>query len=482
MRSIVIFAVLLSAAAGYSPSSYISQQSLTKPKDSDSDEPQKETTASSVSATPSTPLLTTLAAVSSTVKPSPEPPTKEEETLSELPTSLPTLVAFEELESDIPKRRVITYDQRQEGQYNIRADLENFMIILIPPRPAEGLSLLNLLTKSSLSRHSSSSKSKRKHHTNSVSVQPSLGSTKYLQSLKSGSSPQFNYLSRHASDSVPSHTFFAPEQQNQLQRLSLADSLSTQRLPEFIEGRTPYHVDISASDDEQSRLHPNRQVDVLPPPYPIAHPHFIKPYHLEVEPTVIQTLPPAELSAAHHSSNNFLDTYNQLLASNLQENNGESGRSENVPSEDNGYYRVSRAIRSDNFLDTNRVTSSNSLNFDTAARRSHVPLYRADLSYGAANTYNVDVPRLPSGYLAINTNARNFDLNNDDREQNLEENHTGEIIIPPSLPIDDVLELDARGVSFLDSDAKELLSDGMERCAPGRRRDSYGVCREIEGY
>lgn len=50
----------------------------------------------------------------------------------------------------------VKYDQRQEGEFNVRADLENFVILLIPtspsaapsPSPSPSLGLLDLLSKS----------------------------------------------------------------------------------------------------------------------------------------------------------------------------------------------------------------------------------------------------------------------------------------------------------------------------------------------
>ncbi|GBP13837.1 hypothetical protein EVAR_73284_1 [Eumeta japonica] len=83
-----------------------------------------------------------------------------EEVVSELPVSLPPILEEVDL-PNLPNRRVITYDQRQEGQYNIRADLDNFMIVLIPPGPSEGFGLLDMLTRPSLRKTAHNSKSKR---------------------------------------------------------------------------------------------------------------------------------------------------------------------------------------------------------------------------------------------------------------------------------------------------------------------------------
>lgn len=50
-----------------------------------------------------------------------------------------------ENEVEIPRRTIITFDQRQEGKFNVRADLENFVIVFVPSSPSQGMSLLDML-------------------------------------------------------------------------------------------------------------------------------------------------------------------------------------------------------------------------------------------------------------------------------------------------------------------------------------------------
>lgn len=138
-----------------------------------------------------------------------------------------------------PPRRVVSYDQRQEGKYNIRADLENFMIVVIPSSPSSGASLLDLLQRQQKHQQKSSAAAARpaahkkdgphkKYHApgakadNNASVGKSspLNSRTNLVLLQEAVSAE---LARRA----------APEQ-NQPQQ-------------PFIEGRTPYHVDISSA-------------------------------------------------------------------------------------------------------------------------------------------------------------------------------------------------------------------------------------------
>lgn len=72
-------------------------------------------------------------------------------------TWLPAFVAFfatAVLTSPLPEKTDVKFDQRQEGEFNLRADLENFVILLIPTSPTAAppaggnVSLLDLLSKS----------------------------------------------------------------------------------------------------------------------------------------------------------------------------------------------------------------------------------------------------------------------------------------------------------------------------------------------
>lgn len=345
---------------------------------------------------------------------------QEEESALLQPPLPPTL----EPQEDSQRRRVITYDQRQEGQYNIRADLENFMIVLIPPGPQEGLGLLDLLTKPTLRGTSKSSSSggsgKRKHS--------------HASALKS----------------------FYQRQQLQQQQQQLPQAGLGMSLPEFIEGRTPYHVDISALGEEQlqqqqqqQRLH-RQQVDVLPPQL-VPMPQLIKPYHLEAEPELIQALPPvpAVNSASSGSSsssggNNLLEGFNPLGSH---------------------YYRNSRSLQGDSFLETNRLateTASSSI-----GRAISAPIFRPDFANGHANAIYppIDVP----AYIVNEAQPRLWQL--DDEPTPIQPKHLVET---------DLLSFELLGDGLADS--KTLLRDGLARCAPGQRRDSYGACRQVEGY
>lgn len=103
------------------------------------------------------------------------------------------------------KRHVITYDQRQEGKFNVRADLENFVIVFVPSSPSQGMNLLEMLAsmkRSNQAKHALHKKYSHKAHAGSE------GSS--LTVTKQGKEP-----------------------------------FSARIVDHFIEGRTPYRVDLS---------------------------------------------------------------------------------------------------------------------------------------------------------------------------------------------------------------------------------------------
>lgn len=149
-----------------------------------------------------------------------------------------------------------------------------------------------------------------------------------------------------------------------------------------------------------------------------------------------------------------------------------------------GYYRFARYIRGDNFLDTNRLGSQK----PSGRRIQQIPIYRSDLSMGAAQLY----PPLDVPHFNLPSTARSFEELPSTSSEEVESKQTldgGDLtyedVFLPSIhirPLEDDLEFDLHTDGLIDGEAKALLSDGIERCAPGKRRDSYGVCREIEGY
>lgn len=117
-----------------------------------------------------------------------------------------------------PPRRQFLYDQRQDGKYNIRADLENFVILVVP---SSGNSLLDLLKRSG-QRQPQNHHNKRTHHTKHHKKYHAPSSGKPVEVKRV--SNRLDYLNRPDGD------------------------VETPTVGEFIEGRTPYHVDIQSDE------------------------------------------------------------------------------------------------------------------------------------------------------------------------------------------------------------------------------------------
>lgn len=127
-----------------------------------------------------------------------------------LPISKKSSAAYESItkskQPSLSDSRSISYDQRQEGTYNVRANLENFVVLVIPSTQSASLSLLDMLmTKSNLKRQNLK-----------------LLNMKRLKN-KTNKIQQLNAKRNENSYPVPSREH-------------------------FIEGRTPYHVDISSME------------------------------------------------------------------------------------------------------------------------------------------------------------------------------------------------------------------------------------------
>lgn len=125
--------------------------------------------------------------------------------------------------SPVPdKRENIRYDQRQEGEFNLRADLENFVILLIPTSPS----------------------------TPNPSPSPATGSN-------IGNISLLDLLSK----SIPFKSYGKRNKHVKKDGQELDAETETMH---FIESKTaPYHVDISKSHSQLSKLHPPASEDLL---------------------------------------------------------------------------------------------------------------------------------------------------------------------------------------------------------------------------
>lgn len=144
-------------------------------------------------------------------------------------TVLPTVTTFVEavpinLSPEVsPLRRQVHYDQRQDGKFNIRADLDNFVILVVP---STGASLLDLLKRSNQKpqhHKRNHNKSHKKYYSKTTSVKTTVDKNNNKESNR------LDYL-----------------------RPDSAELAARPIGGEFIEGRTPYHVDISSSEISQS--------------------------------------------------------------------------------------------------------------------------------------------------------------------------------------------------------------------------------------
>ncbi|XP_031617347.1 uncharacterized protein LOC116337140 isoform X2 [Contarinia nasturtii] len=142
--------------------------------------------------------------------------TKPNESSASAPASSASV--FESIPLNVgPSRPQLLYDQRQDGKYNIRADLENFVILVVP---STGNSLLDLLKRSGQRQPQHNQHVKRVHHTkHHKKYHPSSG--KPQVEVKKGAN-RLDYLNQ-GEEAAPLNG-------------------------EFIEGRTPYHVDIQSDE------------------------------------------------------------------------------------------------------------------------------------------------------------------------------------------------------------------------------------------
>lgn len=119
----------------------------------------------------------------------------------------------------------VKYDQRQEGDVNIRADLENFVILIIPTSGSGSLGLLDILSKSIPGKGLLKHNKHNSHHHNQENKKPSVAPILPIQ----------------------------------------------ESAQHFIESKTaPYHVDISRTRSHLAKLHPQAP-QLTPSEVLIAH-------------------------------------------------------------------------------------------------------------------------------------------------------------------------------------------------------------------
>lgn len=314
-----------------------------------------------------------------------------------------------------PPRRQVQYDQRQDGKYNIRADLENFVILVVP---SSGNSLLDLLRRSSPARHHPQLKGNhnQKHH------------KKYYGAAEkaAGAATKKN---QHRLDYLRPELHELPEVHSQV--------------GSFIEGRTPYHVDISSSEILQpavavpmenqqplkiSELRSKIANHVL---RSIMQPSIISDIPLEIEPMVAEAAEEAAVLVpvikGNQNPRNSMASilYPRYRKSLTIEGNGNNNINTNsviltsIPSE----------IRNDEY--DSGVGGESDKNNNLMANAEYINLSDPNGSFDSLNVDNIDRLALAGGETKTNNQ---WEL---------------------------------------------TLLGAQEQCGPDRRRDSYGICQFV---
>lgn len=126
-----------------------------------------------------------------------------------LPTSLSPSTLAVKPEATLT-RRIVTFDQRQEGKFNVRADLENLLIIFVtdssdgtPSASSPQQTLLELLTRSAANSKANVNKNQNKKYKKDEKVLP-LGDISDYSAFKV---PQFkpNYYQQFTQSRSPYH-------------------------------------------------------------------------------------------------------------------------------------------------------------------------------------------------------------------------------------------------------------------------------------
>ncbi|GAB0095330.1 hypothetical protein DMENIID0001_106970 [Sergentomyia squamirostris] len=175
-------------------------------------------------------------------KPTAEEPEKqpeehmEESAPGQMNPTFPVMPSRPEFEQ---KRKMIFYDQRQSGKYNIRADLDNFMIMVIPSSPTSSASLLDFLMRGAMRRNQAKNAPKKK---------------------KKGT--KIHKLSVVKNQAVDHHVEIAGPKDSPIHTIP---PHQTAIVDHFIEGRTPYKVDISST----ARTDPEAKIELIPSKIPV---------------------------------------------------------------------------------------------------------------------------------------------------------------------------------------------------------------------
>lgn len=379
-----------------------------------------------------------------------------------------------------PPKGSVTFDQRQHGKFNIRADLENFMIILIPQSTQSpplfnlgggggggstggfgqlsGSSLLDLFTrrvkttKRTQSRRKPSTKYKsqwRKKVKNQlrkdleeqeeVEKESSVAEDEFINIKKVTQEVGGSEETKLANDHKIFETLKRPDDKYKMETLEkiqrqlevLLERVKTReavaaegvQMDHFIEGRTPYRVDISSL-----HIEPETRVDLIPSKQkPVQFRQYREDPILEIGTHMPKFYP------QHWTFPN--DVSNQ----NLHQRNG--GGPMMVA------FRDARSLPQD---DGNEFRSNSVLaNAFDPSRSRLLASFNDNLNLNA-NEY------LNEGFIDLTDTEHSFD----------------------SLNVDNVDKIDSPTAEF-DQEWELKLVGAEEDCGPDRKRDSYGICQFI---
>lgn len=325
------------------------------------------------------------------VKPSESKPSELSDSASSS-TILPTVTTFVEAvppTTVTPPRRQVHYDQRQDGKFNIRADLDNFVILVVP---SSGLSLLDLLKRSNQKPH---------HHKRSHNKKHKKFYSKRAQNVKT------NDENNKESDRLD---YLRPE------------STESNTRPVggiFIEGRTPYHVDISSAEISRSA------------------PTTIAELPLSNNPSVVDATVflPAQIKGNEHARNLEIPTLTI-------------------------YPRHRKSLTNDD-----QSINTNSVLLTTIPNDNH-------------NNNNNYQHAFVNGNMNDNGNGNGY--GNDDIVKTVQtEILTGPEFYSLNMASIDPLAIASDTKTTNDSQLELTLLGAQEQCGPDRRRDSYGICQFV---
>lgn len=324
--------------------------------------------------------------------------------------------------SFVPTRRLVTYDQRQEGKYNIRADLDNFMIVVIPSSPSSGASLLDLLTRSNQKKSNNHGKysSHKKYH----------GHTNKHHDDEMRNEIKFDLLQGHAA--------------------AVAEQNARHQQQQFIEGRTPYHVDISSSNEvpQPSSIN-SRLLEALlrrrlygrsnSPVYRLPSSSSD-----DVEQKIAADPIPSVVSIKGNKNKRHIIAKNPLLGLDGFGVGGGGGGEVVVVADVKNEQKQMRNSKS--LIDSNY--NNPNINHNSVIILTSIETNDND------DDYNIESNR---GFVDLTDTSNSFD----------------------SLNVDNIDRLAADSTKTGDGWDELTLIGAQEQCGPDRRRDSYGICQFV---